>query len=634
MDSLMLATPNLLKPMTGGVRSDGRLPGPPCAPARAAMSADELSDSEDCEESAVYEAFFGLRTRPFPAVPGPDDLTPLEPFEQALNQLSRCLLEGSGIAVLTAPAGAGKTVLCRALCRRVQPTLVPVFLGTAGFATRRAMLQAILFELGQDYAGISEQELRLRLLQHVRGLRARAEGVLLVADEAQQLNARLLEELRALTNHSDDGRPLVRLMLSGQLELEELLADRELAAFNQRIACHVVLESLTREESARYLALRLERAGANIADVLTREAVALICEASDGNPRCLHQLSDHSLLLAYVAEEKPVTVQTVRTALGDLQELPLQWNMPTRMASAETQEPEVGEEPELHEPDCDVFAASRGALPSSRTTVEAIPADVPDVDEPNDIAVLEIGAEATLPARCAENARTRVETGFLPSQTVSRSERDVVPFSDASPVVGERPDIVEVEVDDPYARLDQVREPDRSAAAIPLPVVEPPRPAPTVMFPDFLERQPSDPFSRHEVLEGDIEDRLLDQLQELRDELREVGSRAPRRGDDYLPWSDDSAVWGGAGAGAGAGAVDEVFDVVEPESQDEVVPPADVTLRFDVAGDAREIISKPSCGPATNRPQEEAAPAVRYAQLFTRLKRRRREAALALRDRR
>ncbi len=571
----------------------------------------------------MYEAFFGFRTRPFPAVPGPDDLTPLEPFEQALNQLSRCLMEGSGIAVLTAPAGAGKTVLCRALCRRVQPTLHPVFLGTAGFATRRAMLQAILFELGQDYAGISEQELRLRLLQHVRGLRGRAEAVLVVADEAQQLNARLLEELRALTNHSDDGRPLVRLMLSGQLELEELLTDRELAAFNQRIACHVVLESLTREESARYLALRLERAGANIADVLSREAAALICEASDGNPRCLHQLSDHSLLLAYVAEEKPVSVQTVRTALDDLQELPLQWNMPTRVASTETQEPDFGEEPELQEPDRDGLAG-RGGLPSSRTVIGTGPADAPDVerDEPGDIAVLEIGAEAPLPVRCETDGRTGVETRVLPSQIGGRSERDVVPFSNATPV-GERLDIVEVDVDDPYARLDQVREPDRGAPAIP-PVVQTPRAVPTVMFPDVLEQQPSDPFTGHDPLNDDIEDRLLDQIQELRDELRDVGSRGPRSSNEYLPWSDDSPVWGGG--------VDEVFDVVEPEYNDVAVPPADVTLRFDVADDAQEVVSEPV---ADAKPPQVpgAAPAIRYAQLFTRLKRRRREAALALRDR-
>jgi len=143
----------------------------------------------------------------------------------------------------------------------------------------------------------------------------------------------MLEELRTLTNFAEEGESLLRLVVSGQLPLEETLSLPSLAAFNQRIGIQTTLQPFTREESAKYVSRRLAWAGANVTDVLTRDALATVCEASDGSPRCLNQLCDHSLLLGYLTSEKPVSDQIVREALEDLKQLPLAWNEPLRRPS-------------------------------------------------------------------------------------------------------------------------------------------------------------------------------------------------------------------------------------------------------------------------------------------------------------
>jgi hypothetical protein len=90
-----------------------------------------------------------------------------------------------------------------------------------------------------------------------------------------------------------------------------------------------MLPSLTRDESTSYITRRLAWAGANVSDVFARDALAAICEASDGVPRCLHQLADHCLTLATNRTEKPINLRTVREALDHLKQLPLTWAEPT-----------------------------------------------------------------------------------------------------------------------------------------------------------------------------------------------------------------------------------------------------------------------------------------------------------------
>jgi type II secretory pathway predicted ATPase ExeA len=277
----------------------------------------------------MSESFFGLRKRPFAALPDADCLVPLEGICQAYDELIQAAAEGRGIGVLTAPAGLGKSLVCQRLARELSASFSVVLLPSGNFLTRRALLQAILFELGHSFVRMGDQELRLALSTTLRAIRPVRRGLALIVDEAHLLAARMLEELRTLLSDGEGGEPLVRLIVSGQLSLEETLSRPECDAFNQRIACQVMLPSLTREQSASYISRRLAWAGANISEVLTRESLTAICEAADGVPRCLHQLADHCLTIASNRSEKPITLRTVREALDHLKQLPLTWAEPT-----------------------------------------------------------------------------------------------------------------------------------------------------------------------------------------------------------------------------------------------------------------------------------------------------------------
>jgi type II secretory pathway predicted ATPase ExeA len=274
---------------------------------------------------------YGLKEAPFGGrghlvfAPVPSRLEPLEALEQAL-------LDGQGIAVLTAAAGLGKSALCRELEHRLSAGWLVAVLPEAGYTTRRSLLQAILYELGLPYTGLTEQEARLRLLESIRDRGPTKSGLILIADEAQRLNDRLLEELRSLINHDEDGQPLIRLLLCGDLVLEERLIDPALSSLNQRVVCHETLLPLSHEESAQLIDYRITRAGGDGWEhVFTRTAMELLCLVCDGSPRNLEQLAKRSLQIADEHREPRISAEAVRQGLEELKELPLQWNEPSNL---------------------------------------------------------------------------------------------------------------------------------------------------------------------------------------------------------------------------------------------------------------------------------------------------------------
>lgn len=273
----------------------------------------------------MYEKFFSLAHRPFAAAPNLECIVAHQGYVDAREKLIRCLSDGCGTAVLTAPAGLGKSLLCQDIQSRLRGLFTVAYLCSAQFPNRKAMLQAILFELSAEYLGLSEDEARLGIIKAAQEASERGRSLILIIDEAHLVSTELLQELRALAEPSPRCANPVRLMLCGQLELEERLADQALDSLNQRIASHAILESLTQSESAEYILERLAIAGAKT-QIFTEEAMAFIVKAADGNPRAIHQLCDHCLLSAYTIEEKPISLEIARNSLDDLRALPLHWN--------------------------------------------------------------------------------------------------------------------------------------------------------------------------------------------------------------------------------------------------------------------------------------------------------------------
>ncbi len=344
----------------------------------------------------MYESQFLLKRRPFAATPDPRCFLAAGSIQAALDELVVCVEQGQGIAVVSAPAGVGKTLLCERLGTELKSHFEIVLLRHASFPTRRALLQTILAEMNHAYQRQDEQELRLELVPAIRALNPSRDALVLICDEAHGLSEDLLEELRILSDLAENGRPLVRLVLVGQPALEETLARPGLEALNQRIRAHVCLESFNRLSSLDYIDYRITWAGGRTDEVFTPEALELICRASQGMPRCINQLCDHALLLAYVSEQKPVSAETIRVALQDLRQLPLHWNESLTDVASVSRTTE----------DFDLIEAS---TPAATAHLEAIPSHV--TESSLQFQSVEFGADLPMTEAIVESSGSDLSAG-------------------------------------------------------------------------------------------------------------------------------------------------------------------------------------------------------------------------------
>jgi type II secretory pathway predicted ATPase ExeA len=274
----------------------------------------------------MYDGCFGLNRRPFASVPQIDHYFPATAIEGARATLARCIQRGEGAGLVIGPSGTGKTLLCLVLAEQVRRSFQVVMLASGRLSTRRALFQAILYELGQPYRGMDEGELRLAVVDYLMTGDGSSRGLVLLVDEAHTLPLRLLEEIRLLTNVARSGQPLVRLVLAGGPVLEERFASPKLDSFSQRLAARCYLEALNRTETQDYIQSQINAAGGRGEQVFPDETCESVFRATGGIPRLISQVCDHALLLAYVAGRKRIEPAHIEEAWGDLQQLPTPWS--------------------------------------------------------------------------------------------------------------------------------------------------------------------------------------------------------------------------------------------------------------------------------------------------------------------
>ena len=263
----------------------------------------------------MYELFYRLRAKPFSILPDPDFLYWTHPHSMAFSMLEYGVMNHAGFTVITGEVGSGKTTLVRHLLTKL-PGDITVGLVNNTQGDRGDLLQWLMASLQQEfrdqsYVALYQDFERFLVREHNQGRR-----VVVIVDEAQNLGARSLEELRMMSNISTNKHELLQIILVGQPQLKDLLARPELVQFAQRVSSDFHLVPLPKEDVPPYIDHRLAVAGADRI-IFTDEACALVASATGGTPRLINVLCDTAMVYGFGKGAETITAEIVRGVIDD-----------------------------------------------------------------------------------------------------------------------------------------------------------------------------------------------------------------------------------------------------------------------------------------------------------------------------
>jgi general secretion pathway protein A len=267
----------------------------------------------------MYLTYHGLTEKPFNATPDPRFVYMSPAYREALAQLLYGVQERKGFIVLTGQVGTGKTTLLHTLRQRLDgQTAVSVIVHST------LPFDGILEYIFEDFGiakGEQSRAQRLIALNNFLIERERTgQSTALVLDEAQNLDASTLEQIRLLSNFETPTSKLLQILLVGQPELKAKLNLPELQQLKQRIGQRCRIPPLTPDETREYIRTRLRIAGARDLGLFTDPAVDGITDYSGGIPRLINMVCDHSLLFGYADQKHRIDRQTVSQAIEYLEE--------------------------------------------------------------------------------------------------------------------------------------------------------------------------------------------------------------------------------------------------------------------------------------------------------------------------
>jgi general secretion pathway protein A len=262
----------------------------------------------------MYTTYFGLTEKPFSLTPDPRFLYLSERHAEALAHLRYGILEGGGFIQLTGEVGTGKTTLTRTLLARL-PEEIDLALILNPRLNVRELLVTICEELGLEGCADAPDNKTLidRLNARLIDAHRRGHRVVLLIDEAQNLESDVLEQLRLLTNLETETTKLLQIILIGQPELRTTLGRTDLRQLAQRITGRYHLAGLDVADTSAYVRHRLSVAGAE-REIFTPRALVEVHRLAGGTPRLINVICDRALLGAYTAEQSHVTPRLVREA--------------------------------------------------------------------------------------------------------------------------------------------------------------------------------------------------------------------------------------------------------------------------------------------------------------------------------
>jgi general secretion pathway protein A len=266
----------------------------------------------------MYTAFYKLNERPFELTPDLRFLYLSPKHREALAHLTYGVAERKVFVQLTGEVGTGKTLMLDALVHGLDAT-TKVARITNTTISRMDLLRALAWELGLPGTGRTKMEMLKEVSDCLSQWAADGRNAVFVIDEAQNLEAPLLEEIRLLSNLRSLARSTLQIVLAGQPELRTKLEGVDLRQLRQRIGIRYHLEPLSLDETSEYVRHRLRVAGAKDDRIFDASAIDAVYEYSQGIPRMVNIICDNSLLSGYADGKAWIGRRTVRETVESLE---------------------------------------------------------------------------------------------------------------------------------------------------------------------------------------------------------------------------------------------------------------------------------------------------------------------------
>jgi general secretion pathway protein A len=275
----------------------------------------------------MYASYFGLKHEPFSIAPDPRYLFMSERHREALAHLLYGVGGGGGFVLLSGEIGTGKTTICRLFLEQVPANCNVAYIFNPKL-TAGELLQSVCDEFHipvrqKDGLPPTVKDYLDPLNEFLLEAHAAGRNNVLIIDEAQNLSAEVLEQLRLLTNLETSERKLLQIILIGQPELRSMLARPELEQLAQRVIARYHLDALTAAETAHYVRHRCEVAGLSRPLPFDRKALRRIYQLARGVPRRINLLCDRALLGAFANSQAAVDRATVNKAAAEVFDIPV-----------------------------------------------------------------------------------------------------------------------------------------------------------------------------------------------------------------------------------------------------------------------------------------------------------------------
>ncbi len=265
----------------------------------------------------MYKKFFGLRENPFNVNPDPRFLFQTEETREALACLTYGIQNRKGFVLLTGEVGTGKTTLLNRLLEKLRGERVATAFIFNSRLNSSQFLDFMLADFGISCPSPLKSQVLIRLNHWLLERYRAGETAVVIVDEAQNLTPEVLEEIRLLTNLETFTEKLLQIVISGQPELDEKLAQPQLRQLWQRITLRCKTYPLMPHQTRGYINERLRIAGVDGEPVFAPEAILSVCKHARGIPRLINLLCEHSLITAFAEGERPISAGTVEEVASE-----------------------------------------------------------------------------------------------------------------------------------------------------------------------------------------------------------------------------------------------------------------------------------------------------------------------------